>query len=59
VKINKCLNCGSDDIFEFSDYAQCQRCHSKIDSEGGVTYEPDNIQDNIDRYDDLNERYDE
>ncbi|MNJ60632.1 hypothetical protein D3C77_563790 [compost metagenome] len=49
--MERCLVCGSEDLIHYSDCTSCQRCGAKGGSKGWE-YEPDQIQDNIDRYDD-------
>lgn len=49
--MEKCLNCGSDDLMEFSDCKQCQRCGTKIKDDGWQEYNPNTIEENIQHYD--------
>lgn len=49
--MEKCNNCGSDDLMEFSDCKKCQRCGAKIYEDGAVEYEPERHEQNIRHYD--------
>lgn len=56
INVNKCLNCGSEDIENYSTSARCLRCGAIIDGDGSLEYDPSAMRDNIDHYDKHHER---
>lgn len=50
--MERCMNCGCDDIVELQDGFHCQRCGAVSTADGSCEYEPDRIGENIQNYDD-------
>lgn len=52
----RCLICGSDDLIEYANGPKCQRCGAQGDSGGSWSYDPDEIEGQIEAYDDFHDR---
>lgn len=53
--MERCMSCGSDDLVQYSDGFRCNRCGA-LNNENGCEYSPDEVEDNIQRYDDYFEK---